>query len=108
MEAMHRMLTYRLTTRDRAGRMAQMACYFAGVLLLCLGFYKLNTMASALSEIELFYGILLILAVALLMICLGTLTRIAAMWTHAHAIKLQLEEAEANEASKTEPEPEQA
>ena len=84
--------------------LAQMACYIAGVLLLCLGFYKLNTMGSALSEIELFYGILQVLAVALLMICLGTLTRIAAMWTHAHAIKLQLEEAEASEASKAEPE----
>jgi predicted membrane protein len=95
MEAMHRILSYRLTTRDKAGRLAQMACYIAAIATLAMGFYKLNTLAAGLSEAELFFGILLVLALGLLMICLGTLTRIAAMWTHAHAIRLQIEEDEA-------------
>ena len=86
MEAMHRVLTYRLTTRDRAGRVGQLACYLAAVVILALGLGKLNALAAGLDEAELFFGILLVFATGLLMICLGTLTRIAAMWTHAHAI----------------------
>lgn len=92
MEAMHKILTYRLTTRDRAGRAAQFISYVAAVGLLALGFYKLDRLSNGLSEAELFFGVLLVLATGLLLICLGTLTRIAAMWTHAHAIKLQIEE----------------
>ena len=94
MEAMHRILAYRLTTRDRAGRLAQIVCYIAAVGILALGLGKLNAMAPTLSEAELFFGTLLVVVTGLLMICLGTLTRIAAMWTHAHAISLRLEEAE--------------
>jgi len=92
MKAMHKILTYRLTTRDKAGRAAQFISYVAAVGLLVLGFHKLDRLSNGLSEAELFFGVLLVIATGLLMICLGTLTRIAAMWTHAHAIKVQVEE----------------
>ena len=92
MEQIHRILTYRLTTRDAAGRFGQIACYIAALAILVLGFHKLNALASGLDEAQLFFGVLLVLVTGLLMICLGTLTRVAAMWTHTHAVNVRLEE----------------
>ena len=89
MEAIHRILTYRVSTKDAAGKIGQMACYVAAVVVLALGLRKLNALAADMNEAELFFGILLVLATGLLMVCLGTLTRLAAMWTHAVSVQVE-------------------
>ena len=89
MEAIQRILTYRVSTKDAAGKIGQIACYIAAVVVLALGLRKLNALAADMNEAELFFGILLVLATGLLMVCLGTLTRLAAIWTHAVSVQVE-------------------
>jgi uncharacterized membrane protein len=54
--------------------MGQCACWVAAILILVLGIFKLASLP--LTEAELFLGLLLVLAVALLGVNLGLLLRI--------------------------------
>jgi hypothetical protein len=54
--------------------LGQYACWSASILILGLGFLKLSSLT--LSETELFFGLLLVLAVGLLGVTLGMLVRI--------------------------------
>ena len=54
--------------------MGQLACWVGSILVLGLGFLKLGSLP--LTETELFFGLLLVLAVGLLGVNLGMLVRI--------------------------------
>ncbi len=54
--------------------MGQMACWAVAILVLALGFLKLASLP--LTETELFFGLLLVLAVVLLSVNFGMLLRI--------------------------------
>ena len=54
--------------------MGQLACWAASILVLGLGFLKLASLP--LTETELFFGLLLVLAVGLLCVNLGMLVRV--------------------------------
>ena len=54
--------------------MGQFTCWIVAILVLSLGFYKLGTLA--LTETEIFFGLLLVSTVGLLCVCLGYLLRI--------------------------------
>ena len=76
MNAILGFLNRRLGSDLWAAKVAQVVCYIVAVGVLVLAIFKLGRLP--LTEVELFFGILLILAVFLLMICGGTLVRIEA------------------------------
>ena len=59
MKLLRRILTYPFGTQSSDGGPLPLACYLAGVAILVLGMRKLTTLA--LTEAELFFGILLVL-----------------------------------------------
>ena len=64
----------RITSNKFDAGIGQLACWFVATLVLALGFLKLASLA--LTETELFFGLMLVLAVALLGVNLGMLLRI--------------------------------
>jgi len=62
-----------------AAKFAQVACYIVALGVFVLSVFKLTTLQ--LTETELFFGVLLVLAVFSSMICGGTLVRIEAELT---------------------------
>ncbi len=69
-----KMFTRQLSSVDFDAGMGQLACWAASLLMLVLGVFKL--VALPLTETELFFGVLIVLAVALLGVNLGMLVRI--------------------------------
>ncbi len=65
---------HKITSDRFDSGLGQLACWFSSVLMLALGFFKLASLP--LTESELFFGLLLVLAVALLGVILGMLLRI--------------------------------
>ena len=64
----------RITSNEFDAGIGQLACWLVAILVLALGFLKLASLA--LTETELFFGLMLVLAVALLGVNLGMLLRI--------------------------------
>jgi hypothetical protein len=61
----------KITTDNFDTKLAPMACFAAGILVLVLSFWKLTRLD--LSEAQLFFGVLLTLCVSLLSIVVGLL-----------------------------------
>lgn len=70
------LLGYRITSDAWDGRLGQLVCFLAGVLVLVLSLWKLTRLE--LTEAQLFFGVLLSLAVPLLFIVVGLLLPISA------------------------------
>lgn len=71
MKAVQRFLGWRLSSDTFDARFGMCACFLAGLAVLGMGFRKISTLP--LTETELFFATLLVLAVALQAICLGLL-----------------------------------
>ena len=76
MNAIRQLLGFQLVTDLLAAKVAQVAGYIFAIVVLVLATLKLATLQ--LTEVELFFGILLVLAVFSSMICGATLVRIEA------------------------------
>lgn len=67
-------LTVRITSDHFDGAIGPLVCYVAAVAFLALGFRRLSTLP--LSSGEAFLGVLALLAVGLLVICVGLLLQV--------------------------------
>jgi hypothetical protein len=76
MKALKALLACRFFSDLSAAKFAQIACYVGAITVFVFSILKLTTLT--LTETELFFGILLVLAVLSSMICGGTLVRIEA------------------------------
>ena len=76
MNTLRVLLTRPLASRVTAAKVAQAICYVVAVGIFVLAILKLT--ALSLNEKELFFGLLLVLALFSSMICGGTLVRIEA------------------------------
>lgn len=65
------LLTYKITNHAFDTRLAQAACFVAGLLVLALSFWKLTRLD--LPEAQLFFGILLSFVMPLILIAIGLL-----------------------------------
>jgi hypothetical protein len=72
MQVLRKVLVRSLTAEAIDARCAQFALYAGAVGIILVGMQKLGTLAM--TEAERFLGVLLVLAVGLLMVVLGTLT----------------------------------
>ena len=79
MLAIRRLLGLQICCNLFVGKVGQIASYAVGIWFLALSLRKIATLH--LSEAQLFFGVLLVLAVFLLIICGGTLARIEAELT---------------------------
>ncbi len=66
-----RVWTRRISRESVDSGIAQFICYLAGIGILVLGFWKLTRMPV--TETELFFGVLLVLLTAVVMIAIGLL-----------------------------------
>jgi hypothetical protein len=82
MRILKRFLGWSIGSDLFAGKVAQIAAYVVAVVFLVLAVQKVVTLQ--LTEAQLFFGILLVFAVFLLIICGGTLARIEAELTSRH------------------------
>ena len=80
MNALKLFFSRRLSSDLSAAKIAQVACYIIALGVFVLSVFKLTTLQ--LTETELFFGVLLVLAVFSSMICGGTLIRIEAELTN--------------------------
>ena len=79
MHALKRFLGWQISNELSTAKFSQLACYASAI-----GFFALATWKIArlqVTEADLFFGILQVLAVFLLVICVGTLVRIHAELT---------------------------
>jgi len=74
MSAMKRFLAARITSEAFDSRFGQCACYAAALAVLVLGFRRLGSTAD--TPAEAFLGVLLVLTVGLMLVVLGTVTRL--------------------------------
>ena len=74
MNLLHRIFAHRFGSKSSNGGPLPLACYLAGVAILVLGMRKLTTLA--LTEAELFFGILLVLVAGMCMVSIGLLTHL--------------------------------
>ena len=79
MHALRRLLGLQICSDLFVGKVGQIASYVVGVGFLALSLRKIGTLP--LTEAQLFFGVLFVLAVFLLIICGGTLARIEAELT---------------------------
>ena len=70
-----RLMCRRFTSDALDARVGQFVCWVGAVLVLMLGFYKL--LRLSLTEVELFFGLLLVSAVSLLCVLIGLVLPIA-------------------------------
>lgn len=69
------LMSRRFTSDALDARVGQFVCWVGAVLVLMLGFYKL--LRLPLTEVELFFGLLLVSAVSLLCVLIGLVIPIA-------------------------------
>jgi len=74
MGKLRRVLGWQLTSEVSSAKFAQVACYVTAIGFFALAMWKIATLQ--LTETELFFGVLQVLAVFMLIICVGTLVRI--------------------------------
>ena len=74
MQLAKRLLGKRLTSETSDLCLEQIACYATGLLVLVLGFRKLGVLE--LTQVELFFGVLLVLCLSLLCLVTGHLARL--------------------------------
>ena len=79
MNALKLFFIRRLASDLSAAKFAQVACYIIALGVFVLSVFKLTTLQ--LTEAELFFGVLLVLALFSSMLCGGTLVRIEAELT---------------------------
>ena len=76
MSNFRRLLTFPLSSSTFDRRIGQWICWSISILILMLGFYKLSCLPV--NEKELFFGILLVIAVSLLGVLIGLVLPLAA------------------------------
>lgn len=75
MNSVLRMMNRPLTSNDTDVKWGQIACWLASITVLVLGMFKLTELP--LSEVELFFGVLLVGTVAMLGVLIGLVLPLA-------------------------------